>query len=46
MQHLKRRHKRYVEVQDSRGKEAKETSNKSMKWAISQCTVGAPVNEQ
>jgi hypothetical protein len=46
MQHLKRRHKRCVEVQDSRTKEAQETAKKSMKWAVSQRTGGALDSEQ
>jgi hypothetical protein len=46
MQHLKRRHKRSVEVQDSKTKKPKESAKKSMKWAVSQHTGGAPDSEQ
>jgi hypothetical protein len=47
MQHLKRRHKRSIEVQDSRTKEAQgKKMKKSMKWAVSQRTRGALDSEQ
>jgi hypothetical protein len=47
MQHLKRRLKRCVEVQDSRKKRSpKDTVKKSTNWAISQHFGGAPDSEQ
>jgi hypothetical protein len=46
MQHLKRRHKKRLEVQDSRTKKPKETMKKSMKWSVTKCTGGAPDSEQ
>jgi hypothetical protein len=46
MQHLKRRLKRCVEVQDSRTKEAKEKAKKSKKWVVNQRSGGAPDSEQ
>jgi hypothetical protein len=42
MQHLKRRPKRCVEVQDSRPKESQGNSKKSKKRAVSQRSGGAP----
>jgi hypothetical protein len=46
MQHLKIRHKRYIDVQDSRKKKPKKTTKKSMKWVVSQRTSGTPDSEQ
>jgi hypothetical protein len=45
MQHLKKRYKKKLEVQDSRIKKPKGTVKKSMKWQTSQRTGGAPNNE-
>jgi hypothetical protein len=46
MQHLRRRPKKSVEVQDSRSKEAKEIVKKYKKRVASQRSGGAPDSEQ
>jgi hypothetical protein len=45
MQHLKRRHKKSLEVQDSRTREAQRINKEILKRAVSQRTGGAPDSE-